>query len=261
MFTVTLLAEDGVWRAEASVTILARYVALWGFQMPTWPQNPELAACTPIPLDPAGFSPNAAIPFGCTVDHIRGSMEEFLDFLSFINNQLHSRSIPRLESMLMPANFSSIVGEFMNWTIPKHSPGLVKNRYHNGHPDLIPAGCFENDMCQHGSQGIEVKGSRYLKAWQGHNPEDTWLMVFVFDSNRPADAGKGIGPKPFRFRMVLGAELKRADWLFAGRSQRSRRTITASVTESGYQKMIANWIYMEKALRLGDVLEENGDDE
>jgi len=117
----------------------------------------EQAACTPVALDPTGFNPDAVIPCGCAVEHIRASMQEFLDFLCFLNHQMNARSLPRFESMLMPANFSSIVGEFMSATIPKHCRGLVKNRYHNGHPDLIPAGCFENDMCQHGGQGVEIK--------------------------------------------------------------------------------------------------------
>ncbi len=68
--------------------------------------------------------------------------------------------------MLMPANFSSIVGEFMNSGIPKHCPTLVKNQYHNGHPDLLPAGMFPDDAAQHAGEGIEVKGSRYLRGWQ-----------------------------------------------------------------------------------------------
>lgn len=211
----------------------------------------EKTACIPLPLDPAGFNKNAVIPFGCTVKTIQSAMQEFIDFIGFINGQMNTRQIGRLETMLMPANFSSIVGEFMSSTIPKHCNGLVKNRYHNGHPDLIPAKRFENDMCQHGSEGIEIKGSRYLKAWQGHNPEDTWLMVFVFDSNRPVDEGKGVPLKPFSFRMVVGAELTKDDWLFAGRSETSRRTITASITNSGLQKMMNNWIYKDAALRAG----------
>ena len=92
-------------------------------------------------------------------------------------------------------------------------------------------------------EGIEIKGSRYMRGWQGHNPEDTWLMAFVFDSGRPADQGKGIAPKPFKFVAVVGARLTKKDWLFAGRSETSRRTITASVTRTGYDKMMANWIY------------------
>ena len=170
-------------------------------------------------------------------------MNDFTNFIGFINRQLHSREIERLESMLMPANFSSIVGEFMSSSIPKYCPSLVKNQFHNGHPDLIQKGRFPNDAVQHARQGIEIKGSRYLKGWQGHNPEDTWLMVFVFDSNRPADAAKGIAPRPFKFVMVVGARLTKVDWLFAGRSETSRRTITASVMKSGYEKMMANWIY------------------
>jgi len=166
-------------------------------------------------------------------------MVDFLDFLGFVNLQLNTKSIQRLESMLMPANFSSIVGEFMSSTIPKYCNTIVKNKFHNGHPDMIPAGVFVNDAVQHATEGIEVKASRYLRGWQGHNPEDVWLMVFVFDSNRPRDTI----PRPFHFVMVAGAKLSKGDWIFSGRSATSRRTITASVTETGYQKMITNWIY------------------
>ena len=205
--------------------------------------EPEKIACTPHEVDPKGFNTNVNLPHGLTTKHLFGAMKSFTDFLGFINVQLYSKSIERLEVMLMPANFSSIVGEFMSSSIPKHCPTLVKNQYHNGHPDMIVKGQFNGDAVQHADEGIEIKASRYLKSWQGHNPEDTWLMVFVFDSNRPVDVGKGVEPKPFKFLMVLGARLVKADWLFAGRSATSRRTITASVTKTGYEKMMANWIY------------------
>jgi hypothetical protein len=136
----------------------------------------------------------------------------------------------------------------MNSSIPKYCSSVVKNKYHNGHPDILPAGHFPGDIAQHASEGIEIKGSRYLQGWQGHNPEDTWLMVFIFDSNRPADEQKNIKPKPFRFLAVYGARLTKEDWLFSGRSEEIRRTITASVTKSGYQKMLANWIYRDSTL-------------
>lgn len=195
------------------------------------PRNLESAACTPVPLDPAGFNPNAVIPFGCTMHNIRSAMQEFIDFLGFVNTQLNSRSIPRLESMLMPANFSSIVGEFMRTTIPRHCRGLVKNRYHNGHPDLIPANCFENDMCQHGNQGVEIKGSRYLKAWQGHNPEDTWLMVFVFDSNRPWTKGEASAQGRSGSEWSLGRNSRRKTGsLLAGRRQAEGQSPRVSQT-------------------------------
>lgn len=205
--------------------------------------NLEKLACTAVEPDFIDFNKRAVIPFGCRPEHVHASMVEFVSFLSFINAQLHTRSLDRLESMLMPANFSSMVGEFMGATIPKHCQSLVKNRYHNGHPDLIPTGAHPKDALQHHHEGIEIKGSRYAAGWQGHNPEDTWLMVFVFDSSRPEDIHKGVAPKPFRFVSVVGAQLKKEDWNYSGRSDTSRRTITAGVSKSGFTKMTANWIY------------------
>jgi hypothetical protein len=160
-----------------------------------------------------------------------------------VNVRLHENSSPRFETMLMAANFSSIVGEFITANLPKHSPGVVKNRYHNGHPDILPAKCYPGDSQQYCHEGIEVKASRYLKSWQGHNAEESWLMVVMFDANRAVDEANCVGPMPFRFLRVVGAQLTKDDWKFAGRSETSRRTITASVTNSGYQKMMANWIY------------------
>lgn len=205
----------------------------------------DLAACRPHPVNPAAFNPNAEIPYGLTVEHVQKSMEEFIDFLGFLNQQLHAKKLPRLEAFLMPAGFSSLVGEFINVTIPRYCHTVVKNRYHNGHPDILPKGVFPDDAVLHGPEGVEVKGSRHRKGWQGHNPEDVWLLVFVFDANSSRDEMQGIAPKPFRFLEVLGAELTKSDWRFSGRSATSRRTITASVTKSGYEKMSANWLYRD----------------
>ena len=205
----------------------------------------EVKACQPVPLNPNGFNPNTQLPFGLQTDHILSAMQEFLDFLGFVNTALLSKKIPRLESFLMPANFSSMVGEFMNAAIPKYCSTLVKNTYHNGHPDLIPAGMFPKNAVQHHTLGIEVKASRHASGWQGHNAEKCWLMVFVFDSNTSRDSLSDITPRPFRFLRVYGAQLAEDDWNFSGRSATSRRTITASVTRSGFEKMVSNWIYDE----------------
>jgi len=105
----------------------------------------EKAACSPIPVKPSLFNPKCTLPYDLTTGHIRQAMNGFLDFLGFINRQLYTKGIPRLESFVMPANFSSMVGEFMNITIPKFCSGLVKNQYHNGHPDLIPKNKFPNN--------------------------------------------------------------------------------------------------------------------
>jgi hypothetical protein len=203
----------------------------------------ETKACIPAAINPDAFNPHAVLPHGLKPEHVGRAMKDFLDFLGFINQALSAKKIQRLESFLMPANFSSIVGEFMTATIPKHCKTIVKNNYHNGHPDLVPAGIYPQDACLHGDKGIEVKASRHMSGWQGHNAEDVWLMVFVFECNSPRDV---IGNKPaipFRFLKVVGAEITKNDWQFSGRSATSRRTITASVKRSGFEKMEANWIY------------------
>lgn len=203
----------------------------------------EKRACAPVPISQQDFNPNARIPYGVTTEHVRRAMEEFLEFLSFINGQLYSKKIERLESFLMAANFSSMVGEFMGTAIPKYCKTIVRNKYHNGHPDMLPKGIVPDDSILHGPEGIEIKGSRYTSGWQGHNPEVVWLLVFCFDSNTSRDAGLGVEPRPFRFVKVVGAKLEESDWSFSGRSATSRRTITASVKRSGRDKMEANWIY------------------
>ena len=209
----------------------------------------EFAACTPRAVDANAFNPAVVLPYGLTIQHIHRAMTDFAEFLGFINRQLHTRELPRFEMLLMPANFSSVVGEFMSTGIPKYCLTLAKNRYHNGHPDLIPVDQFPYNAAQHAEDGIEIKSSRYLAGWQGHNPENVWLMVFVFDSNRPVDAGSDVPPRPFRFVKVVGAQLIRDDWAFSGRSATSRRTITASVTQTGYRKLSANWIYQAPPLQ------------
>ena len=205
------------------------------------PEELEQAACSPVPVDPSRFNQNAKFPYGCTIQAVQKSMQAFVEFLGFLNTQLRTRDLPRIEMLMMPANFSSLVGEFIVSSIPKHCSGLVKNRFHNGHPDLIPKSHYPKDLILHGSEGIEVKASRYSGAWQGHNAEDCWLMVFVFQVN--SSSAHDAEPVCFKFRSAYLAKLEKADWKFAGRSETSRRTITASVTKAGELKLHRNWIY------------------
>lgn len=177
----------------------------------------ELAACTPLPVSSDGFNPAAVLPFGLTTEHVRHAMNDFVRLMRVANVQLHGEGIQRLEAILAPANFSGMVGDFMAATIPNYCAGLARNMYHNGHPGMIPRGRFPDDSVQYAHEGIEIKASRYVAGWQGHNPENAWLMVFVFDSNRPTDAAKGVAPRPFEFRMVVGAQITEADWGVAGR--------------------------------------------
>jgi hypothetical protein len=211
----------------------------------------DLSFCVPERPLFQNFNAAARIPFDVSVEHIFQAMVDFTDFLRTVDTELVRKQMSRLEDMLMPANFSSMVGEFITSNLPKHCPTIAKNAYHNGHPDLLPAGKYPGNSAQQvGADGIEVKASRYKKGWQGHNPEDVWLMVFVFDGGRPADVRTVRAMTRFRFLAVYGALLERTDWQFAGRSQTSRRTITATVLPSGFEKMAENWIYKAPELAI-----------
>ncbi|TAN21527.1 MAG: hypothetical protein EPN33_13015 [Acidobacteria bacterium] len=202
----------------------------------------------PEALEGDGFNRRASIPFGLTPEHVRAAMQDFLDFLTAVDSQLHSRGMISLENTMMQANFSSLVGELIANQIPRYCPTLARNVYHNGHPDLLPAGKYLGDAAQHaGANGIEIKASRYAQGWQGHNAEDAWLMVFVFRSGR--NGPKLLPGQGFKFLLVAGALLSKSDWQFSGRSSTSRRTITASVKPAGAARMTANWIYKCRELR------------
>lgn len=205
----------------------------------------EEQAVVPVHVQRAWLNPACHLPYGLEADAVWQAMRDFVEFLGFINQQLFSKGFPRLESFLMPASFSSLVGEFMNITIPTYCQTLAKNRFHNGHPDLVPRGLFQDDSVQFSHEGVEIKGSRHSGGWQGHNPEAVWLMVFHFESNTANDAMKNVGPRRFRFRAVYAARLEEADWNFSGRSATSRRTITASVNQRGVARMKANWVYVD----------------
>ena len=69
----------------------------------------ERAACTPYPVDPKGFNPTVQLPYGLAKEHIYLAMVDFIDFLGLVNNHLYTKEIQRLETLLMPANFSSVV--------------------------------------------------------------------------------------------------------------------------------------------------------
>src|SRR5947209_1842508 len=120
----------------------------------------------PARIERNGFNPNARIPYRVTTAHIRAAMQDFIEFLSTIDGQLHAKRMDRFENIIMQANFSSIVGELISASIPKQCKTVVKNCYHNGHPDLLPSRRYANNSAQHaGRNGIEIKASRYMKAW------------------------------------------------------------------------------------------------
>ncbi len=62
---------------------------------------------------PDGFNSRAILPHGLTTAHAQAATNEFVNFLGFINLQLRTREIERLETMLGSRNQSVTLSEGM----------------------------------------------------------------------------------------------------------------------------------------------------
>jgi hypothetical protein len=196
--------------------------------------------------DPADLA-NVSLPYGLTPTAVLGAVNDIHAYLHAINEASIGYGYPRLEELLQPAAFSGLVSGLAVESMAKQTeregahPGLRSNRYHNGRPDLVPHGVYPGNAVQHGSDGVEVKASRAIRGWQGHNIEVGWLMVVQFSTD--ASTEPVYERAPTIIERVMVAQLAEEDWTFSGRSETSRRTPTASVNPSGFAKMVAGAVY------------------
>ena len=191
------------------------------------------------------FNKRVKLPYGITIEDIRFAMEFVYDVLRTLNVALAKRVGSRLEEIMRPNSFPDLLSTLVVRGISTHSNSVTYNRKHDGFPDLLPV-CDEYENIGyyvHQGVGVEIKASKQKGGWQGHNPEEGWLMVFIYEIDRKTE------PKEYRtptkFIEVLAAKLTKEDWSYSGRRPGSRRTITASVNKNGVQKMRKNWIYRE----------------
>jgi hypothetical protein len=192
-------------------------------------------------VDPAGFKSPVTLPYNVTVQEVAAALGQVYSILHSIDAALKAGDAERLEEFMHPANFSFLLSELIVGGLARHCRGLAKNRYHNGHPDLLPVGVYPGDAVLRAEEGVEVKCSRRPSGWQGHNAEESWILVAVYkldvDTEPPDDRC------PTYFERVMIARLQHTDWSFAGRGEGSRRTPTASILQSGTDKLIAGTVY------------------
>jgi hypothetical protein len=194
-------------------------------------------------LHPRGFNSEAALPYGLRPAEVRAALEDIYDFLHNVNRFLTERGWDRLEETLLAATFSGVVSEMVVQSMSKQSASLIRNRYHNGRPDLLPKGHYQEDAILRGEEGVEVKASRHESGWQGHNVESGWIMVFQYQVDLETEPIEY--REPTKFVRVLIGQLEEEDWSFSGRREGSRRTITASILRSGMEKLLATPLYLD----------------
>ena len=168
-------------------------------------------------------------------------MQDAYDLLCDLNSALVGRDLARLEETVRPAIFSGIMSDALTAAMARHSRVLTENRYHNGHPDLIPAGRYPNDAVSAGSDGIEVKATKGRGGVDTHGARDAWLLVFRYHVD--SETEPLVARAPTRFVEALLAHLTVADFRRNPRGELGTRT--ASPNKQGLAKLRANWIYRE----------------
>lgn len=193
----------------------------------------------PTRLEPTFINNNVILPYQLNVDEIEKAVAETYRLFNGLNDYLTSSGFRQLDELLLGNSLSGILSEFLVTNIARVSGSLVANLKVGGHPDLLPQGYYSSNLVLKGKEGIEVKSSIQKGGWQGHNPEDCWLMVFryIVGEQKNGDI------LPLTFVEILCAELKKKDWSFSSRKGASRRTPTAAITASGVEKLRNNFLY------------------
>ena len=106
-------------------------------------------------------------------------METLYDFFHAINTTLIDRGLEWMENTVRPAAVSNMISDMVAAAIAKHSNGLVENRQHNGHPDLIPRGVYAADTVKAGTEGVEIKSTRGRVA-DTHGAREGWICQFNY---------------------------------------------------------------------------------
>jgi hypothetical protein len=191
--------------------------------------------------DPNKFNSKAALPYELRRDDFRLAMQDVYDLFYDINSSLVGRGLRRIEEIVRSAILSGILSDALSASLARHARVLTVNRYHNGHPDLIPEGLYPKDSIQAGEEGVEVKATKGGGAVDTHGARAAWLCVFRYAVD--SETEPAVDREPTRIVEVLLARLSLDDFR---RNQRSELgTRTASPNRGGIAKLRSNWIYRE----------------
>lgn len=136
---------------------------------------PDLAT-----VDPDGFVDDLDwMPYGLKEKDFVNAMESIYEFFHSVNCLQVRRGLEWIEFTVRPAAVSNIISDMCAGALAKYSNGLVENKQHNGHPDLIPFGTYPNDKVKAGSEGVEIKSTRRTVA-DTHGARAGWVCQFNY---------------------------------------------------------------------------------
>jgi hypothetical protein len=191
-------------------------------------------------VDPKAFNKAAVLPYNLRLDDFKAAMQDVYDFLSDTNQFLVDKGLPRLDETLRPANMSGFLSDMLTDSVAKHSRSLVRNMFHNGHPDLLVNGVYANNAVQAGTKGVEIKSTRHAKgSVDFHGGRDQTLCVFVY---RVDSVGQPtIARDPLEFNGIFMSSVKIADFKRYERGDLGTRT--SSLNKQARAKLQEGWIY------------------
>ncbi len=163
------------------------------------------------------FDTSVPLPSGLTANHLEKALEDVRRIFEAINNGLSTHGLPTMEKLIRLNQYSGMVSDFLTRMLDRVSE--FRRRPDTAFPDL------ENPRT---NVGVEVKATTRVP-WStvGHNVASGWFLISEYDIDE-----KGLPS----FRTVWIGELDKSDFTFHGRSNRSRRTITASIKKASWDK-------------------------
>jgi hypothetical protein len=192
-------------------------------------------------VDPTRFNPAATFPYSLRSEDFALAMQDVYDFLYDVNNLLMNRGLDRIDDMVRPAALSGVLSDMLTDSIAKHSRALTKNKFFNGHPDLLLQGVYPNNAAAAGAEGVEIKTTRKKGgAVDTHGARNQQFCVFVYRVDNATEPARDRAP--LAFTEVYLNSVTEADFRLNPRGELGTRT--ATLHGAGLVGFRQNWIYL-----------------
>lgn len=163
------------------------------------------------------FDLSVLLPEGLTVDHLEAAMRETRGVFKAVNDGLRNYGLPSINGLIRRNQYSGLVSDILTRMLDKHSD--FKKLENTAFPDL------RNPKTR---VGIEIKATtRDPWGTVGHNVASGWFLTAEYRIDN-----EGLP----EFSRIWVGELVEEDFIFRGRSEESRRTITASVRKESWDR-------------------------
>lgn len=187
------------------------------------------------------FNQDIELPYELRLADFEIAMQDVYDFFHDVNSMFALKGLPRLEEVLRPANMSGTISDMMTASLANHARVLCQNNYHNGHPDLLVQGRYQNDSVKAGADGLEIKTTRNSSgAVDTHGAREQWMCVFVYEIDKQTEPASTRNAT--RFTKVYLGHVTPEDFRRNDRGELGTRT--ATLHAGGMAKLRENWVYL-----------------